>query len=110
MSTSTVPMDRLAFSSASTSRISTSGIVAATSAAARLRLRSDESAFVPAAASADHAAEASLAAAAASAAAASSRRSAMSWQPCDCKVREGLAAHREKRAPDFTNLGAITAE
>jgi hypothetical protein len=51
-----------------------------------------------------------LAAAAASAAAASSRRSAMSWQPCDCKVREGLAAHREKRAPDFTNLGAITAE
>ena len=26
------------------------------------------------------------------------------------EVREGLAAHREKRAPDFTNLGAITAE
>jgi enoyl-CoA hydratase len=26
------------------------------------------------------------------------------------EVQEGLAAHREKRAPDFTNLGAITAE
>jgi enoyl-CoA hydratase len=26
------------------------------------------------------------------------------------EVREGLAAHREKRAPDFTNLGAVTAE
>ena len=25
------------------------------------------------------------------------------------EVREGLAAHREKRAPDFTNLGSATA-